>query len=158
MRFAILLVVALATSCTTTAAVQGTLVYNAPGGETEALALEYEETFSTSALALACTVTAVIYGGACWAYLAVPFDADEATAMLHAREEAQKLGKCIGVESLKVATAPAARSQVGERVVVVRRRGMVLSVADVLKLCDEPAPSTPAAPSPPPPVSPAPAS
>jgi hypothetical protein len=68
--------------------------------------VRYEGDIDTSGFALACGLTAIFYGGACWAYVALPHDDDidemraRATAKLEAkgvknfqllREDARKL-------------------------------------------------------------------
>lgn len=147
---ALALISSLAMSCTTTAGVKATLFYDPPGGTAgapEEITLDYEETFSTSSLATVCALTAVLYGGACWAYLAVPFEADDATALVNARAEAMGLGRCIGVKSMVVVSARAAHGVPGERFVVVRRQdGQVVAPAEARRLCEhQPEPTPPAA-------------
>ncbi|MFN7130695.1 MAG: hypothetical protein ACK4N5_01350 [Myxococcales bacterium] len=51
--------------------------------------LEYEQVrqYPTHGTAVACFLTVVFYGGACWAYLAMPYDSHEAQAKSDAKQE-----------------------------------------------------------------------
>ena len=60
------------------------------------------ESHNISAIAIACLITATFYGGACWAYLATPFDEHEAAAISAAKREMEALGGCAHVVSARV--------------------------------------------------------
>lgn len=66
-------------------------------------AYEAWESHNVSAIAIACVLTATFYGGACWAYLATPFDEHELAAIAATKREVAALGGCAHVVSARVA-------------------------------------------------------
>lgn len=144
MRFCLLaLAVGIGSGCSTTATVRGTLLYEeAPGVRPTEYRYEATESFDTSGLAVWCGLTAVFYGGACWAYLALPFEDHKAIAIGHARDDANRIGRCVALRDLEVKGGGAA----GLRSFTVRRPdGGELGIFDVQNMCTQ-KPLPPAAP------------
>ena len=61
------------------------------------------ESHNITAIAIACVLTATFYGGACWAYLATPFDEHEIASISAAKREVEALGGCAHVVAARVA-------------------------------------------------------
>lgn len=91
------------------------------------------DSHNISAIAIACVVTATFYGGACWAYLATPFDEHELAAIGAAKREVAALGGCAHLVSARViGVGWDARSRVSR---LSTLRGRALTSDDVQRLC-----------------------
>jgi hypothetical protein len=134
------------TACTSVQTrVNGTLlVERTVGSAPEQLQYEAVESHSTVGLAVLCLLTAIYYGGSCWAYLALPFDDHEISAFEHARSDAASLGRCVALQNLKVEGAGYRAS--ARTVRITAANGRELNPFEVQHLCDQravPPPSTP---------------
>jgi hypothetical protein len=141
-----ILVLVLGTSCTSVQTrVSGTLLVDRSQDEAPVqFSYEAVESHSTIGLAVACLLTGIYYGGACWAYLALPFDDHEILALEHAREDAMQLGRCAALTSLRVDGA--GYSAQSRKVRVVSPSGVELNELEIRRLCERPARRRPPAP------------
>ncbi len=97
------------------------------------------ETFDLAPLFIACLATAAFYGGACWAYLALPFDDQEAVALKHARDDMKSVGDCAFIQHVEVEAGPF--NMMGKRRArLVTLRGETVRIADAAALCVRPPP------------------
>jgi hypothetical protein len=79
-RLAVVMVALLATANCAFVQLQTTAVVVAPDAKGDLLFFDAtaDDTVTLTGLAMGCILTAMLYGGACWAYLAVPFEGDVA--------------------------------------------------------------------------------
>lgn len=56
--------------------------------------------------ALACILTGWLSGGACWAWLAMPFDSQVRESSMQARQDVARLGPCAHLIDIEVAQIP----------------------------------------------------
>jgi hypothetical protein len=164
MRRAVLLAIAgfgIATSaCSIQTVVRGDLlVTDLGGGAPATYAYEATESHDLTGLAVACGFTWMFYGGACWAFLAAPWDGQEASALEHARDDATRIGRCVDLVGVAVAESRY-RSSTPRAFRVMTASGRNLAPNEIDDLCRPkmPIPVAPVAPSPtpePPPPPPA---
>lgn len=105
MRSPILLLlptIALCACATVQTRVTGDLLVSRDDEAPTAYGYEAVETHSMTGTMVACILTGIFYGGACWAYLAAPYDGDKRAALEHAHEDATRIGRCTDLVSLKV--------------------------------------------------------
>lgn len=145
---AVLAVLAIASACSTTTTVRGTVLIDTGAPQPESYDYEATESHSTTGLATLCALTAIWYGGACWAYLALPFDDHEALALSNANLDVMRIGKCAVLMSPVVSGGGAG----GPRRWVLRRNGAPVNPFEVNKLCDPRPALPPPSPSPSPPT------
>lgn len=116
--------------------VRGELLVHPPEGSGAPRSLRYEaiEPHSIMGTAAACLFTGIFYGGACWAYLAAPYDSQEALALEHARADARRIGRCaelVDVQPVERAGWDAAPRSV----TITNASGQVLTPPEVEALC-----------------------
>jgi hypothetical protein len=150
--FALLAALAVASACSTTTTVRGTVLVDTGAPQPEAYEYEATESHSTTGLAALCFVTAYFYGGACWAYLALPFDDHEALAMSNANLDVMRIGKC----AILMSPVVSGGGPGGTRQWALKRNGATVNPFEVNKLCDPRPVAAPAPVAPPPSPSPAP--
>lgn len=131
MRAAVLTVLLVASACSTTTTVRGTVLIDVGGSQPTAYEYEATESHSTTGLAVFCFLTAIYYGGACWAYLALPFDDHEARAIDNAQLDIARLGRC----AVLMAPTVTGGGPGGPRRWQLRRGGALVHPLDVNKLC-----------------------
>src|ERR1043166_9251623 len=92
---------------------------------------EYEgiESFDTAPIALLCVITVVWYGGACWAYLAMPFDDQERAGTEHAKRDVGGGGECAHLRETKV-------EKIGWTPIGDRKAKLTTLNGDVVRLAD----------------------
>lgn len=101
LRFVVAAVLALtfASSCTTVTAqtIASVRIERAPD-DVQVLTYQGVQSFDATPVAIACLVTGIIYGGACWYYLLTPGPFDRAAANATAQSFVKSLGPCATIE------------------------------------------------------------
>lgn len=108
------------------------VIVETAGGHTHYF-YEATETHDTVGLAVACVATAIWYGGACWAYLAVPFDAQEATALRNAQLDVERIGACAHLLQPRIEAS--GWNTGGRWVRLTTIRGETVAIEDARGLC-----------------------
>lgn len=101
MRFVLvaLLACGFGSSCTTVTAqtIASVRVERAPD-DVQTLTYQSVQSFDATPVAIACLVTGIFYGGACWYYLLTPGPFDRAEAVSAARTFVERIGPCATIE------------------------------------------------------------
>jgi hypothetical protein len=92
------------------------------------------ESHDVTGLAVLCWFTALFYGGACWAYLAVPFGGQEIQALSSAHRDVAGLGTCASLVDASVGGGGWDRRE--RMVKITDADGRVLRRAKVAQMCD----------------------